>query len=71
VTNSSYFEKIYAELEKLDRVDVLTGAIYRKRAQEILADSKVALKVRQTVAELLSQANRRMTISSIASEESY
>jgi hypothetical protein len=69
--NSSYFEKIYAELEKLDRVDALTGAIYRKRAQEILADAKVALKVRQTVADLLSQANRRLTNSSIASEESY
>jgi predicted metal-binding protein len=72
VTISSYLDKICSELEQLDRVDPVTGAIYRKQAQDILADPSIALKVRVAIADLLSQANRRLAIASAGNdEESY
>lgn len=64
-------DKICAELEQLDRVDTVTGAIYRKEAQEVLADTSVALKIRQAIADLLFQANRRLGISTTGNEDSY
>jgi hypothetical protein len=70
----SYWDKIYAELEQLDRVDPVTGAIYREQAQKILADPNIALKIRQAIADLLCQANQRLSLASTASagsEDSY
>lgn len=72
VTISSYLDKIFSELEQLDRVDTVTGAIYRQQAQEILADPSIALKVKIAIADLLSQANRQLAIASAGNnEESY
>jgi hypothetical protein len=64
-------DKICAELEQLDRVDTVTGAIYRKQAQEILADTSIALKIRQAIADLLFQANRRLGTATTGNEDSY
>lgn len=67
----SYVDKICAELERLDRVDTVTGAVYRKQAQDILADTSIALKVRQAIADLLFQANRRLGTATTENEDSY
>jgi hypothetical protein len=71
VANLASLDVIYAELERLDRVDAVTGAIYRKQAQEILADPAIALNVKVAIADLLFQANRRLTLASTVNEDSY
>ncbi|MCU0535775.1 MAG: hypothetical protein MUD14_17950 [Hydrococcus sp. Prado102] len=64
-------DKICAELERLDRVDTVTGAVYRKQAQDILADTSIALKIRQAIADRLFQANRRLGTTTTGNEDSY
>ncbi|NJO93507.1 MAG: hypothetical protein HC820_02475 [Hydrococcus sp. RM1_1_31] len=66
------FDRLYAELENLDRVDPLMGAIYREQAQAILANPAIALTIRKAIADLLMQANQRLAMSATTgSENSY
>ena len=58
-------------LKKIDEVDPVTGALYRQEAQDVLATPKIALKIRQAIAELLNQANRQLAMKTAGSEDSY
>ena len=50
--------KVCTNLETIDQVDLVTGAIYRQEAQEILATPTVALTDRTAVADSLVTANQ-------------
>jgi hypothetical protein len=71
VATLSNFDTIYAELEQLDRVDLVTGAVYREHAQNLLADPDVALKMKVAIADRLFQANKWLALSSDLKEDSY
>lgn len=72
MTAFNNLDRLYAELENLDRVDLVTGAIYREQAQDILANPAIALTVRKAIADLLTQANQRIAMMTTAkSEDSY
>jgi len=72
MANFNKFDRLYAELENLDRVDVVTGAIYREQAQDILANPAIALTIRKAIADLLMQANHTIAMSATTgSENSY
>lgn len=60
-----------AELAQLDRVDLVESAIYREQAQEVLANPKIALKMRTAIADLLSQANQLLALQTAGGEDSY
>jgi hypothetical protein len=64
-------ETIYAELKKLDQLDIVEGAIYREQAQAILANPSIALKVRTAIADLLFQANQQLMLKTVGGEDSY
>lgn len=64
-------DTIYSELQRLDEVDPVTGAIYRERAQDILATPTIALKIRAAIADLLIQANQQLTMKTVGGEDSY
>ena len=64
-------DSIYCDLQKIDEVDPVTGAVYRERAQDILATPSIALKIRKAIAERLIQANQELALETVSSEESY
>jgi hypothetical protein len=63
--------RVYAQLRKLDRLDVTTSAITRELAQDILANPDVSLAMRQAIADRLYRANNRLGMQSTADEDSY
>jgi hypothetical protein len=67
----SAIDTIYGDLQKIDEVDAVTGAIYRERAQDIIATPSIALKIRKAIAERLIQANQELALETVTSEESY
>lgn len=62
---------IYTNLEQLDSTDPVESATYREQAQDILANPKVALKIRTAIADLLMQANQQLTLKTVGGEDSY
>ena len=64
-------DAICRDLQKIDQVDPVTGAVCRERAQDILATPSIALKIRNAIAELLIQANQELALETVNSEESY
>jgi hypothetical protein len=62
---------VFANLKKLDQVDPLTGAAYRQMAQDLLANSRVRLATRQAIADSLNQANYRLGLGTVDSDDSY
>ena len=62
----------YDRLDTLDQVDQVTSALYRQRAQEILADLNINFNLRQLVADRLNEANRLLGMSYVGtSDDSY
>jgi hypothetical protein len=57
--------------EKINPVNPVTSASYREHAQEILATPTIALKLRKAIADLLSQANQKLTIKNTEGDDSY
>lgn len=62
---------VYSNLEKIDQVDLVTGAVYREQAQEVLATPSIALNLRRAIAERLNQANQQLAMQTVGSEDSY
>jgi hypothetical protein len=62
---------VYHNLRLLDRVDVVTSAIYRQQAVEALADPDLSPVWQQAIANRLYQANRLLTRQSVSTEDSY
>lgn len=62
---------VYANLKRIDEVDVETSALYRQRAQEVLAQSDINLGRRQVIARRLMQANQFLGMKSTTSGDSY
>jgi hypothetical protein len=64
-------DSIYDDLNKIDQVDSVTSAIYRERAQDVLATPSIALKVRKAIAERLAQVNQLLSSKTVNDEDSY
>jgi hypothetical protein len=64
-------KNIYHNLRLLDRVDIVTSAMYRQQAQEVLADPDISQTWRQAIANRLYQANRQLEMMATGSEDSY
>jgi hypothetical protein len=62
---------VYHNLRLLDRVDIVTSAIYRQQAVEALADPDLSPVWQQAIANRLYQANRLLTRQSVTTEDSY
>ena len=61
----------YDHLKVLDHVDVVTSALYRQQAQELLADSEISLSWRQAIADRLHRANNLLAMTSVGNDDSY
>ncbi len=65
-------QTVYDRLFTLDQVDLVTSALYRQRAQEILADLNVNFNSRQLIADRLNEANQLLGMLSVRnSDHSY
>jgi hypothetical protein len=62
---------VYANLKRIDEVDVETSALYRQRAQEVLAQSDINLARRQVIARRLMQANQFLGMNATNQGDSY
>ena len=68
---SNPIDQFYAHLENLEAEDPVVSAIYRQRAQDILANTNIAMTIRTTIADLLMQANQELTFKTVGTEDSY
>ncbi|MCA1990680.1 MAG: hypothetical protein LDL41_01340 [Coleofasciculus sp. S288] len=62
---------VYSNLRKIDQVDLMTSALYRELAQDVLARPGVSLAMKQAIADRLNQANNRLGRQTTGSEDSY
>ncbi len=62
---------VYGNLKRIDEVDVETSALYRERAQEVLAQSGISLARRQVIARRLMQANQFLGMKTTGNGDSY
>ena len=63
--------RVYSQLRKLDQGDLMTSALTRELAQDILANPEVSVAMRQAIADRLHRANNRLGMQSTADEDSY
>lgn len=61
----------YQHLQELESADTATCAEYRQEAIEVLANPNVALNEKQAIADRLNQANHRLELRTVVSDESY
>ncbi|MEO1093718.1 MAG: hypothetical protein AAFX01_02310 [Cyanobacteria bacterium J06638_28] len=59
------------QLDHIDDVDTVDSATYREQAIAVLADMHVSLKWRQAVANRLDEADHRLAIRTVDSDDSY
>ncbi len=64
-------QTVYDNLEKIDRVDATTSAMYRQSAQEVLANPEISLEWRKAICDRLNQANHELTVHSVVDDDSY
>jgi hypothetical protein len=69
--NTAQIDTLCHALETLDQAETVQGAEYRQQAQEILASPSVALRIKTAIADLLMQANQRLVLKTVGSDESY
>ncbi len=62
---------VYDNLERIDRVDAATSAMYRQSAQEVLADLEISLEWRKAISDRLNQVNHELTVHSVVDDDSY
>ncbi len=63
--------QVYSNLKHIDEVDVETSALYRQRAQDVLAQSDISLGRRQVIAQQLMQANQLLGMQTAGVGDSY
>ncbi|MDX2214394.1 MAG: hypothetical protein SFY66_13975 [Oculatellaceae cyanobacterium bins.114] len=61
----------YENLSLLEQVDIVTGALYRQLAQEILADPSISLSWRQAISDRLNHANHLLALVTVNKDDSY
>jgi hypothetical protein len=64
-------QTVYENLEKIDRVDPTTSAMYRQSAQEVLADPEISLEWRKAISDRLNQVNHDLTVHAHVDDDSY
>ena len=62
---------VYSNLKRIDEVDTATSALYRRRAQEVLAEPDISLARRQVIARRLMQANQFLGMQTVDQGDSY
>jgi hypothetical protein len=67
----AFARTVYANLARIDQVDLATSAIYRQQAQEVLANPRVGLELRQAISDRLMQANRYLSMQTVNNGDSY
>jgi hypothetical protein len=63
--------KVYSNLRNIDQLDLVTGALTRELAQDLLANPGISLARRQAIAERLNRANNRLGLQTTADGDSY
>jgi len=64
-------DKVYENLEKIDKTDTAQSAVYRQDAVAVLADLDVDVEVREEIADRLGDANHLMGLKNVDSDDSY
>ncbi|MBW4474126.1 MAG: hypothetical protein KME45_27685 [Stenomitos rutilans HA7619-LM2] len=62
---------VYHNLRLLEHVNAATSAVYRKLAQDVLADPSIDLVWRQAIANRLHQANHLLETQTVGRDDSY
>lgn len=62
---------VYDNLNLLEQVDTARSALYRRQAQEVLANPNVSLSWRQAIADRLNQANCLLGLRTVGGDDSY
>ena len=68
---TSTIDQFFSCLEKLGEQDPVVSAVYRQRAQDILANTSIAISIRTAIADLLMTANQELAFKTVGSEDSY
>ncbi|ACK64623.1 conserved hypothetical protein [Rippkaea orientalis PCC 8801] len=68
---SDAISNLINDLQYLDQGDPVKSATIREKAQNLLANPKIALKIRTMIADLLIQANQALMLKAVTGEESY
>ncbi len=63
--------KVYDNLQLLEKVDTTRSALFRRQAQEVLADPNVSLSWRQAIADRLNRANHLLALHTVGGDDSY
>ena len=63
--------KVYDNLQLLEKVDTTRSALFRRQAQEVLADPNVSLSWRQAIADRLNHANHLLALHTVGGDDSY
>jgi len=64
-------ETVYENLSLLEEVDVVTSAVYRESAQEVLCDPEINFDLRQAIADRLNGANQVLGRATVVNNDSY
>ncbi|HAG81578.1 MAG TPA: hypothetical protein DD379_01995 [Cyanobacteria bacterium UBA11162] len=62
---------VYSNLALIDQVDLVTSALYRQQAQEVLATPSIELHLRKAIADRLNRANQVLALETVGTEDSY
>ncbi|MCG8366501.1 MAG: hypothetical protein MJA27_24600 [Pseudanabaenales cyanobacterium] len=62
---------VYDNLQLLEQVDTSRSALYRRQAQDVLADPNVSLSWRQAIADRLNRANHLLALLTVGGDDSY
>lgn len=63
--------KVYSNLRKIDRGDIMSSALIRELAQDILGNPGISLTMRQAIADRLNRANNQLGMQTTGDEDSY
>ncbi len=63
--------KVYDNLQLLEQVDTARSALYRRQAQDVLADPNVSMSWRQAIADRLNRANHFLALHTVGGDDSY
>ena len=63
--------RVYSQLRKIDQVDLMTSALYREMAQEVLAQPGISLAMKTAIADRLNRANNQLGMQTTGNEDSY
>ena len=65
-------ETVYDHLKQLDvQADIVTSAVYREEAQDVLASPEVTPEWKEAISDRLNQANHELEMRVVTGDDSY